>query len=153
MYLERLLDVIQFSPVLRAGPAQIRLTASFSWLLRSHLQGRIFHNPFRYLLQYLNTLLVEEKKVSGSLIGISHHSSCQNMRHRIASFTSPFAQAVSGEVHATLLSGAGIKCTSCITEELHKPQAPEQSSCRVLRPTRTIAKLLFQNGTGLFCHQ
>lgn len=80
-------------------------------------------------------------------------NSCQNISHRIASFIPPLDQSISSEVHKNLLSHAWIKYTSCITEELHKPQASQHGSCRVVRPTRTIAKLLFQNGTGLFCHQ
>lgn len=152
MTLEGPLAVIQSSPLLRARPTWIRFRAFSSWLLRSHLQGWRFHSPIRYLLQYLNALL------GGGSFCISNWNfpclnSCQNISHRIASFIPPLDQSISSEVHKNLLSHAWIKYTSCITEELHKLQASQHGSCRVVRPTRTIAKLLFQNGTGLFCHQ
>lgn len=85
----------------------------------------------------------ETKYVSASLIGISPASNVSQTH-----FLHPTFQL------AVRYMRIWMRCTSCTSEGLHTPQAQpsKHSSCWALQPTRTT-KLLFQNGTGSFCHQ
>lgn len=83
----------------------------------------------------------EIKYVSASLIGISPASNVSQAHSLHPTFQS-----------AVRYTRIWMRRTSCTTEGLHKPRASQHSSCRALRPTGTT-KLLFQNGTGSFCHQ